>query len=90
MTDVIRDKKMMVVKTRFIFGVTTNSRLCCRWTKIGFFKKVTGPILFFRINNYLPLHGLRKTVVLRKQISGLVAQLNRAPDYGSGGFRFES
>ena len=41
-------------------------------------------------NSSLELFGGKKLIRTFAIQSGFVAQLNRAPDYGSGGFKFES
>lgn len=44
---------------------------------------------FFK-NSSEELFGEKKLMYTFAIQSGFVAQLNRAPDYGSGGFKFES
>lgn len=72
-----------------------------RWSKIG---NIKGFMLLRTLNILkLKLNGLSKSRISSKKLlgkkrkistfavsNGFVAQLNRAPDYGSGGFRFES
>ena len=41
-------------------------------------------------NSSSELFGGKKLICTFAIQSGFVAQLNRAPDYGSGGFKFES
>ena len=43
-------------------------------------------------SGFLAVHlfAIRRYIITFADHFGLVAQLNRAPDYGSGGFRFES
>ena len=41
-------------------------------------------------NSSCELFGGKKLIRTFAVQSGFVAQLNRAPDYGSGGFKFES
>ena len=41
-------------------------------------------------NSSVDLFGGKKLIRTFVVLNGFVAQLNRAPDYGSGGFKFES